>query len=123
MTPAHSESGRAAAVHRPPGFPRSGRGDRVGGRRHPRGLAHCSARAVADTTQKRDVIILQYGDLTALDPHGVMYASDTRVSFNLFDNLLRRHPDGTLHPALATAWRRTGPTTWHFTLRQDVRCP
>ena len=30
-------------------------------------------------------------------------------------------PDGTLHPALATAWQRTGPTTWHFTLRPDVR--
>ena len=34
---------------------------------------------------------------------------------------MRRHPDGTLHPGLATAWQRTGPTTWRLTLRPDVR--
>ena len=47
--------------------------------------------------------------------------TDCRVVYNLFDTLVRRHPDGTLHPGLATAWQRTGPTTWHLTLRPDVR--
>ncbi len=65
--------------------------------------------------------MLQWSDLTALDPHATTYMTDCRVSFNLFDTLVRRHPDGTLNPGLATAWRRTGPTTWHLTLRQDVR--
>ena len=77
--------------------------------------------AAADTTQKRDLVILQPSDLTGLDPHGGIYASDCRVSYNLFDTLVRRHPDGTLRPALATAWRRPAATTWQFTLRQDVR--
>ena len=43
------------------------------------------------------------------------------MKFSLFDTLVRRHPDGTLHPALATAWQRTAPTTWQLTLRPDVR--
>jgi peptide/nickel transport system substrate-binding protein len=85
-------------------------------------LSRSAARgATADTTQKRDLVILQPDDLTALDPHGATYTSDTRVAFNLFDTLVRRHPNGTLHPSLATAWRRSAATTWQFTLRQGVR--
>jgi peptide/nickel transport system substrate-binding protein len=87
-----------------------------------RGLSSAGiARAAAHTTQKRELVVLQWSDLTSLDPHATTYASDFRVAFNIFDTLVRRHPDGTLHPALATAWQRTGPTTWRFTLRPDVR--
>jgi peptide/nickel transport system substrate-binding protein len=85
------------------------------------GLLPSAPASAADTTQKRDLVILQAGDLSALDPHASTYSSDIRIAFNVFDTLVRRHPDGTLHPALATAWRRTGPTTWHLTLRGDVR--
>jgi peptide/nickel transport system substrate-binding protein len=77
--------------------------------------------AAGPTTRKRDVVVLQASDLTALDPHGSTYTADAIVKFNVFDTLLRRHPDGTLHPALATSWRRTAPTTWRFTLRPRVR--
>lgn len=85
-----------------------------------RSPAHAVASA-PDTTEKRELVVLQAIDLTALDPHATTYASDTRVSFNLFDTLMRRHSDGTLHPALATSWRRETPTTWRFRLRTDVR--
>ena len=84
-------------------------------------LPTVAARASADTTQKRELVVLQWSDLTALDPHAATYMADCRVVSNLFDTLVRRHPDGTLHPGLATAWQRTGPTTWHLTLRPDVR--
>ena len=77
--------------------------------------------AVEATTTRRELVIGQGHDVTALDPHASTYASDWRVAFNLFDTLVRRHPDGTLHPALATAWRRTARTTWQLTLRPDVR--
>ena len=80
-----------------------------------------AARASPETTQKRDLVVLQWSDLTALDPHGASYTTDCRVISNIFDTLVRRHPDGTLRPSLATAWRPTGPTTWHLTLRPDVR--
>ena len=79
------------------------------------------AQAAVDTTPQRDLIILQYNDVTALDPHRGTYASDCSVAFNVFDTLVRRHPDGTLRPGLATAWARSGPTTWRLTLRPGVR--
>ncbi len=75
----------------------------------------------ASTTTKRDLVIAQGNDLTSLDPHASTLSSDWRVAFNVFDTLIRRHPDGTLHPALAHNWKRTAPTTWHFGLRSDVR--
>jgi peptide/nickel transport system substrate-binding protein len=80
-----------------------------------------TARGSADTTQKRSLVVLQWNDLTALDPHAATYMADCRVVSNIFDTLVRRHPDGTLHPGLATAWQRTAPTVWRLTLRTDVR--
>jgi peptide/nickel transport system substrate-binding protein len=84
-------------------------------------LLGASAGAASETTQKRDLVVLQASDITGLDPIAGIYTSDAAVKFNLYDTLVRRHPDGTLHPALATAWRRTAATTWEFTLRQGVR--
>jgi len=84
-------------------------------------LSRASAWAVGETTQKRDLVVLQASDITGLDPLAAIHTSDIAVSFNLFDTLVRRHPDGTLHPALATAWKRTAATTWQLTLRRRVR--
>ncbi len=75
----------------------------------------------ASTTTKRDLVIAQASDLTSLDPHASTLSTDWRVAFNVFDTLIRRHPDGTLHPALANSWKRTAPTTWQLALRSDVR--
>jgi len=80
-----------------------------------------SAPPAAHTTSKHDLVIAQAYDLTSLDPHASTLSSDWRVAFNVFDTLIRRHPDGTLHPALASAWKRTAPTTWQLALRADVR--
>ena len=80
-----------------------------------------SAPAAHTTTSKRDLVIAQPYDLTSLDPHASTLSSDWRIAFNVFDTLIRRHPDGTLHPALAVAWNRTAPTTWRLALRPDVR--
>jgi hypothetical protein len=49
-----------------------------------------------------------------LDPHFSTSSNDIRISFNIFDNLTARHPDGKLHPGLATEWKLTAPTTWTF---------
>ena len=77
--------------------------------------------ARAQTTQKRELITAQGGDISRLDPHYSTSSNDIRVSFNLFDNLTSRHPDGKLHPALATDWKLTAPTTWTFKLRPGVK--
>jgi peptide/nickel transport system substrate-binding protein len=75
----------------------------------------------ARTTARRELVVAQAGEPLSFDPHASTLSNDWRVAFNVFDTLIRRHPDGTLHPALATAWTRTAPTTWKFALRSDVR--
>src|SRR5438093_7525533 len=77
--------------------------------------------AGAQTTQKRELIVAQGGDLARLDPHFSTSSNDIRWSFNLFDNLTSRHPDGKLYPGLATEWKLTAPTTWTFKLRPGVK--
>ncbi len=77
--------------------------------------------AAAQTTQKRELVVAQGGDIASFDPHMSTSANDIRVSFNVFDNLVSRHPDQKLHPGLATEWKLEGQTTWRFKLRQGVK--
>ena len=77
--------------------------------------------AAAQTTQKKELVTAQGGDVARFDPHFSTSSNDIRVSFNLFDNLTSRHPDGKLYPGLATEWKLTDPTTWTFKLRSGVR--
>jgi len=77
--------------------------------------------AQAQTTQKKELVVAQGGDISKFDPHFSTSSNDIRISFNLFDNLVSRHPDGKLHPGLATEWKTQGPTAWAFKLRQGVK--
>ncbi|HEY3067874.1 MAG TPA: ABC transporter substrate-binding protein [Methylomirabilota bacterium] len=85
-------------------------------------VLHVGAGAArGQTTQKRELAFAQGGDISKFDPHFSTSSNDIRVSFNLFDNLVSRYPDGKLHPGLATEWKVTAPTTYTFKLRQGVR--
>src|SRR5215475_11699395 len=84
-------------------------------------LSSLPAGARAQTTQKRELVVAQGGDISKFDPHFSTSSNDIRISFNLFDNLLSRHPDGKLYPSLATEWKLANPTTWAFKLRQGVK--
>jgi peptide/nickel transport system substrate-binding protein len=75
----------------------------------------------AQTSQKRELVTAQGGDVARFDPHFSTSSNDIRVSFNLFDNLTSRHPDGKLYPGLATEWKLQGQTAWSFKLRQGVK--
>jgi peptide/nickel transport system substrate-binding protein len=77
--------------------------------------------ALAQTTQKKELVTAQSGDVSKFDPHFSTSSNDVRVSFNLFDNLVSRHPDGKLYPSLATEWKLEGQNTWRFKLRQGVK--
>src|SRR2546425_4413505 len=77
--------------------------------------------ARAQTTQKRELVVAQGGDISKFDPHFSTSSNDIRISFNLYDNLVSRHPDGKLHPGLATEWKLTGQTQWTFKLRSGVK--
>src|SRR5919198_311903 len=86
------------------------------------GAAGALARnAHGQTTQKKELVVAQGGDISKFDPHFSTSSNDIRVSFTLFDNLTSRHPDGKLHPGLATEWKLQGQTTWAFKLRQGVK--
>src|SRR5437660_2385575 len=77
--------------------------------------------AQAQTTQKRELVTAQGGDISKFDPHFSTSSNDIRISFNLFDNLTSRHADGKLYPGLATEWKLEGQTAWRFKLRQGVK--
>src|SRR5262245_47674311 len=86
------------------------------------GLPQALARvARAQTTAKKELVTAQGGDISKFDPHFSTSSNDIRVSFNLFDNLTSRHPDGKLYPGLATEWKLEGQTTWRFKLRPGVK--
>ncbi|HUG38647.1 MAG TPA: ABC transporter substrate-binding protein [Candidatus Limnocylindrales bacterium] len=77
--------------------------------------------AHAQTTQKRELVVAQGGDISQLDPHMSTSSNDIRISFNLYDNLTSRRPDGTLAPGLATEWKLQGQQAWVFKLRSGVK--
>jgi peptide/nickel transport system substrate-binding protein len=78
-------------------------------------------RARAQTTHKRELVVGQGGDIAFFDPHMSTSSNEIRWSFNVFDNLVSRHPDGKLYPQLATEWKLQGQTTWAFKIRQGVK--
>src|SRR5438128_11539348 len=77
--------------------------------------------ALSQGTQKRELVVAQGGDVAQFDPHMSTSSNDIRISFNLYDNLTSRRPDGKLAPGLATEWKLQGQTTWVFKLRQGVK--
>src|SRR4029453_11191314 len=70
---------------------------------------------------KRELVVAQGGDIAFLDPHMSTSSNDIRISFNIFDNLTSRRPDGKLAPGLATEWKLQDQTTWVFKLRPGVK--
>ncbi len=73
------------------------------------------------TTRKTELVIAQSGDISKFDPHLSTALWDIAVTFNLFDNLTSRHPDGKLYPGVASEWKLLNPTTWQFKLRPGVK--
>ncbi len=77
--------------------------------------------AQAQTTQKRELVVAQGGDISKLDPHFSTSSNDIRWSFNIFDNLTARRPDGSLYSGLAEEVKLESQTRWAFKLRHGVK--
>src|ERR1700730_13338903 len=77
--------------------------------------------AQAQTAQKRELVVAQGGDIAKFDPHFSTASNDIRWSFNIFDNLTSRHPDGKLYPGLATEWKLQGQKPGTFKPRAGVK--
>lgn len=60
-------------------------------------------------------------DPQTMDPHALALLYHSRIAFQVHDCLVGRDEQFRLEPALALSWQATGPTTWRFRLRPDVR--
>ena len=60
-------------------------------------------------------------DAQSLDPYSLDERLTLGVLGNVYEALVSYDADLQLVPALATEWKITSPTTWQFTLRQDVK--
>lgn len=56
----------------------------------------------------------------SLDPLKEFSEKDYTIVQQIFDGLVRFDPEGRIVPALATSWRRVGPTQLEFSLRPGV---
>ena len=67
------------------------------------------------------LIIAQPAEATTMDPGRSTQVLTVNYFYNLYDSLTSWDAQLRLQPALATAWRNTGETTWEFTLRPGVK--
>ncbi|HEY8047777.1 MAG TPA: ABC transporter substrate-binding protein, partial [Ramlibacter sp.] len=65
--------------------------------------------------------IADQGDALSMDPHSLNESLQLTVLENVYEPLVGRDKNYKLVPALATAWKQTSPTTWHFDLRKGVQ--
>jgi peptide/nickel transport system substrate-binding protein len=77
-------------------------------------LATASASAVT-------IRIGNQGDALSMDPHSLNESLQISVTENVYEPLVTRDRNYKLAPALATSWKQTSPTVWHFELRKGVQ--
>ena len=56
-----------------------------------------------------------------MDPHSLNESFQLNFTGNIYEPLVGRGKKLELVPLLATSWKPTGPTTWRFELRRDVK--
>jgi peptide/nickel transport system substrate-binding protein len=61
------------------------------------------------------------GDPVSMDPHSLNESFQLNFTGNLYEPLVGRGKKLELVPSLATSWKQTGPTTWRFELRRNVK--
>jgi peptide/nickel transport system substrate-binding protein len=61
------------------------------------------------------------GDALSMDPHSLNESLQLTVLENVYEPLVTRDRNYKLAPALATSWKQTSPTVWHFDLRKGVQ--
>ena len=60
-------------------------------------------------------------DPQTMDPHAVALLYHSRVVHQIHESLVNRDAAFKLEPSLALGWAQTGPSTWRFQLRPDVK--
>ena len=86
-------------------------------------LAAAAFCALAGTSLVAGAVTLKIGnqgDALSMDPHSLNESLQLTVLENVFEPLVYRDKDYKLTPGLATSWKQTAPTVWHFDLRKGV---
>ncbi len=84
------------------------------------GLSTVLAAAVAWPAAAETFRYSTSGDVLGLDPHINNEGPTNAMKGNVYEALIHRHPDLSLHPSLATSWEIADDTTWIFHLREGV---
>ncbi|MBP0617723.1 ABC transporter substrate-binding protein [Jiella mangrovi] len=61
------------------------------------------------------------GDVQSLDPMGLNETFTIGYLGNIYEGLTHYDKDMKIEPGLATDWKQTGPDTWRFNLRKNVK--
>ncbi|MCU0968352.1 MAG: ABC transporter substrate-binding protein [Rubrivivax sp.] len=61
------------------------------------------------------------GDAQTMDPHSQNEGLTNMMNGQVYERLTRRDRKLDIVPSLATEWQQTGPLTWRFKLRPDVK--
>ncbi len=77
--------------------------------------------AVAGPASAVTLRIGDQGDALSMDPHSLNESLQISVDENVYESLVTRDRDYQSAPLLATGWKQTAPTTWHFDLRKGVQ--
>ncbi|HZH27485.1 MAG TPA: ABC transporter substrate-binding protein [Azospirillaceae bacterium] len=77
--------------------------------------------ALAATADAKEFRYATGQDILGLDPHINNHGGTNAMKVQIYEPLVHRHPDLSLHPALATDWQQTSPTVWRFNLRKGVK--
>jgi peptide/nickel transport system substrate-binding protein len=84
-------------------------------------VALAAAVALAPAAIAKTLRVASGNDPQTMDPHSLALLYHTRIATQVYESLVRRDRHFQLEPSLATAWQATGPTTWRFKLRPNVR--
>lgn len=87
-------------------------------------MAACGSenqRSSGDTISPGGLLLAGVGsDPDSLDPHKSSLAVSAVIYAGIFNRLVELEEDGSFEPSLATSWEVPDPTTYVFTLRDDV---
>ncbi len=61
------------------------------------------------------------GDPQTMDPHSQNESMTNMMNGQVYERLVMRDKQLAIVPSLATSWEQTGPTTWRFRLRPNVK--
>ena len=76
---------------------------------------------VTGTTAAQTLRWASAGDPQTMDPHAQNEGLTNAINGQVYEGLTRRDRHLQLVPSLATAWQQTGPLTWRFQLRPNVK--